>query len=133
MNHWSEKYLGQAWTPQTDCYYWFRRIQAEQFGRTVPVVPLDHASGAGLVRSAARAILSDTATDAGWQPTDNPAEGDAVFLAQRTRPHHIGVAVMVTGALYVLHALEGVGVVVSDTQALRLNGWRIQEIWTYAG
>lgn len=133
MKHWSEKYLGKPWTPDTDCYYWFRRIQAEQFGRPMPVVPLDHASGTALVKSAARVIAGEVPAVVGWRPTDAPVEGDAVLMAQRTRPHHIGTVLIADGRLHTLHALEGVGVIVSDTQTLRLNGWQITGYWAYAG
>ena len=75
--------------------------------------------------SAARAMAGNIASKYGWDITDEPKDGDAVFLSQRARPHHIGTVTFIDGRLHVLHALEGVGIVLSDLQNLKINYWRI--------
>ena len=68
----------------------------------------------------------------GYAPTLTPNEGDAVFLTQRNRPHHVGMVILVGEKMHILHAIEGVGVVISDTFDLSMNGWKIESYWTYA-
>jgi len=130
--HWSSKYVGKKWTPIHDCFYWFRKISEEQFGRVVPICgKIDHTK---LARTAAKEMTRDIKAVYGYERTDTPVEGDAVFLTQRCVPHHIGMAVFSGGQLNVLHALDGIGmVVVSDVGNLAANGWKIEGFWTYAG
>lgn len=68
----------------------------------------------------------------GYVQTNTPKEGDAVFLSQRSRPHHIGMVIFINGSFRVLHAIEGAGVIVSDLLDLRANGWSIKGYYTYA-
>jgi hypothetical protein len=125
--HWSEKYLGLPWRADRDCYHLFRTIQAAEFGRRVPGADIDHDR---LTASAARTMAGDIQRRFGWSPTSAPADGDAVFMSQRRRPHHIGTVAMI-GRLHVVHSLEGVGVVISDLTTLGLNGWRIAGYYTH--
>lgn len=131
--HWSTAYIGQPWSEQQDCFYWFARIAREQFGVDVQSHLVDHAR---LVYSAAR-IMADP--DAilhryGYTPTDpaeSPREGDAVFLSQRATPHHLGMVIRPGGTFAVLHALQGAGVIVSTRMGLKANGWRIHGFYRY--
>jgi hypothetical protein len=73
--HWSVKYIGQAWTPTQDCYYWFREILKNEFGiKDLPLVTTPHDP---TMRAAARLLTPTTAMFLGWLPTDKPVEGDA--------------------------------------------------------
>lgn len=99
MSHWSDQYVGQTWTHEQDCYYWFRRISREQFGRNVPAIGDD------------------------FVPVDVPTEGDAVFIG----PRHIGIMVSIGGKSMVLHAISGLGVMLSDLAKLTIKGF-----WRYA-
>lgn len=128
--HWAVQYIGKRWTPEDDCLYWFRRISRERFGRDVPEHFIDHRH---LVRSAARTMQEDIERIFGYHETDTPREGDAVFLSQRLRPHHLGLYLVVDGKPHVLHALEGSGVICSDLFDLRANGWTIREYYTHGG
>ena len=125
--HWASQYVGQKWTENSDCFYWYRRIKREVFGRDVPICEVDHGR---LVSSAARIMDSDITGSFGYRKTETAREGDAVFMSQRTRPHHLGMAVILTSGLHVLHALEGSGVICSDMTDLKLNGWTINGYWT---
>ena len=118
------EYLGQPWEEDRDCYYWFRRIQEEVFARLVP--PL---AGTTRTITAAR-YLRDIPKVWGWTQTETPREGDAVFLAQRIEPHHIGTVVRIGNKQQILHAVRCSGVVLSDQALLRHNGWRIYGYWT---
>lgn len=130
MSHWAVKYLRGKWTDDTDCLYWFRYISKEEFGIDVPdCKAIDHSR---LVRSAAKVMTGDILEMFGYAPTEKPKEGDAVFLTQRNRPHHLGMVILVNGRMQVLHALEGVGMVVSDIMDLSMNGWKIESYWSYA-
>ena len=122
---WVEKYIGKKWTDEHDCGYWFREIQKNEFGRIVPVVCVNHA----LPLDRAKAFKNKIPKE--WRKTENPKDGDAVFLAQRLRPHHIGVVVFINGSLHVLHALTGANMVLSDKMSLKINGWKMESFWTY--
>ncbi|WP_320055755.1 hypothetical protein [Desulfuromonas thiophila] len=129
MSHWALKYIGQPWTPECNCYEWFRRITREQFGRDLPPIglPPDH-----LARRAARIMSAAADSLFGYHPTAHPTEGDAVFLSSNGRTsHHIGMVIFPGRKMQVLHALDGLGVVVSDLPALRANGLSIQGFWTH--
>lgn len=127
--HWAQQYLREQWTPEHDCLYWFRRITADQYGVCIPAHQADHSR---LLLSSAKLMSDDILTLFGYQQTDNPQEGDGVFMTQRTRPHHLGMVVVVGGKIQILHALEGSGILVSDPADLALNGWRVVSYWTRA-
>jgi len=118
------KYLGRPWTEKEDCYHWFREIQSREFDRNLPMVPGEHT-----VFRAAR-IIEKVAAALNGVRTDSPQEGDAVFMTQRKRSHHVGTLVHVDGQRYVLHAVEGSGVILSTESSLMANGWRIDGYWT---
>ena len=126
MSHWSLAYLGRPWSETCDCYYWFRRIQKEVFGRDLE----DLRRTGDRLLFAARAMSDEAVRRFGWRRTDAPAEGDAVFLAQRIRPHHIGIATLMRGKLYIVHAPDGGCVMLSDAPSLRINFWKISSYWT---
>jgi len=133
LNHWTEKYLGQPWTQERNCYYWFRRIMAEEFGHTdlppVVVAPED-----GVTRLAAREFTDEAVRRYGWERVEGLArEGDAAYLTQgKNYNTHIGVVFFINGKQFILHARRGVGVVASDRQGLSLNFLRERGYWRHA-
>jgi hypothetical protein len=127
--HWAAQYIGQKWTNEQDCFWWYRHIKKEQFGRDVPICKVDHEH---LVQSAARIMTGDIQEIFGYHQTDVARDGDAVFLTQRNQPHHLGMIVFSSGKMHVLHALEGIGVIFSDIMDLKVNGWKIKGYWTDA-
>jgi len=128
MEHWSLKYREAKWTDQTDCLHWFRKISEEQFGRTVPecnAIDYQHH-----LRSTIKVMRGNIAEMFGYEETNTPSEGDAVFLSQGKLEHHIGMVIFLRKKLYVLHVLDGAGMVVSDLMDLAMNGWKILSYWT---
>jgi len=129
MSHWTMKYLGQPWTPEQNCYYWFRRVMVEQFGRDG--LPPDVAvSERGSARLAMRELTDKAAERYGWTRTESPCEGDAVMLAEGKRSSHIGVVVYFKEKLMVIHARKNTGVVMSDAMGLKINNLKITGYWT---
>lgn len=125
MNHWSEKYLHLPFTAEMDCFYYFRLIQKNEFGRDLDCLMINS------ILKASKVMTSDEVkSQYGCFPTKNPKEGDAVYLAQRIRPHHIGI-VAKTNPLNVIHAIVNFGVVISSTLELSSNGWKILEFLTW--
>ena len=125
--HWSTQYRGVQWAEETNCFYWFRRIQHEQFGRDIPDAPVDCKH---LTQSAARLMSGNIMDLFGGVPTETPREGDAVFLTKADKPHHLGMVVMPGNKFHVLHVLEGAGLVISDRLHLIVNGWKITGFYT---
>lgn len=116
--HWAFDYIGQPWVAGThDCWGFFRRVQAERFGRVLPAIEPDS------YRSlhCARAFAGNPERDH-WQPTATPAEGDAVLLAHARHPSHVGLWIEVDGG-GVLHCLQRAGVVFQTVKSLKAQGW----------
>ena len=130
MSHWAMEYLGQPWTPERNCYYWFRRIMVEQFGHD-GLPPVAEVNEKGSVRVAMRALTDESVKRYGWIPTEVASEGGAVFLTEGTRSSHLGVATYIKGKLLIIHACKNTGVVLSDTLALKVNNLRITGHWAY--
>jgi len=130
MSHWAMKYIGQEWTAEHNCYYWFRRIMSEQFGRDglPPDVVVNEKIAA---RIAMRELKDDAVLQYGWTRTDNPVEGDAVLLTEGKRSSHIGVVTFSKDKMLVIHACRKTGVVLSDSLSLKVNNLRITGCWTY--
>ena len=130
MSHWAMQYLGHPWTPEHNCYYWFRKILVEQFGRDglPPDVVVDEK---GSTRLAMRELTNESIGRCGWIPTENAREGDAVLLAEGKRSSHIGVVALIKEKLFVIHARKNTGVVLSDLLALKMNNLKITGFWAY--
>lgn len=127
--HWSDAYRQARYSPMTDCFYWFRRIQKEQFGRQVRDVSGEERRS---MLTVARIMAGNILELFGWVETDEPQEGDAVFMSEASSGHHIGVAFFLGGKLHVLHVSESHGATVSDRLHLISNGWKITGFFTPA-
>jgi len=130
MSHWTMKYLGQPWTPEQNCYYWFRKIMVDEFGHD-GLPPNVEVSEQGSARLAMRELTDEAVARHGWTPTETPREGDAVMLAEGKRASHIGVVVYLQEKLFVAHAQKGAGVVLSGVLGLKMNNLKITGYWTY--
>lgn len=116
--HWAFDYIGMPWTRDgNDCWQFFRRVQAERFGRVIPA--FDMASHRAVV--CARAV-AENPERANWQPVDRPQEGDAVLMAHASHPSHIGLWIDVDGG-GVLHCINGPGVVFQKPAQLKAASW----------
>lgn len=126
MKHWGYQYIGQEYTDQKDCFVWFCEWRDEHFNDKIT---LQINGNSPLLK--AKHYMNDTMASAlGWVPTDEPKEGDAVFLTLGTRPHHIGMVVFPVVQKQVLHAVPGIGVILSNMFDLRINGWGIKGFYT---
>ncbi len=116
--HWAFDYIGTPWTRDgNDCWQFFRRVQAERFGRVIPA--FDMASHRAVV--CARAV-AENPERANWRPVDRPQEGDAVLMAHASPATHIGLWIDVDGG-GVLHCLNGPGVVFQKPAQLKAARW----------
>lgn len=127
MTHWSFKYLGQPWSLDCDCFGWFRIIQEQEFGRKFEDI---NRGDMDRTLFAATNLTESNARKHRWIKTDKPKEGDAVFMAKGTRPHHLGVVALVDNKIHVVHAPEFRGIMINDLLSLRLNQWKIISYWT---
>ena len=116
MSHWVADYIGQPWVPgENDCWSFFRKIQANHFGRTVPIINVDALNRLSCVRE----FQSHTEYSM-WYGIENPQDGDAVLLAKGKHPSHIGIWIN-DG---VLHSVENFGVIWQSKPQLKLDGWQ---------
>lgn len=100
MTHWAAKYLGMPWSPDCDCWGFFRLVQREQFGRDLPAIPLDDYR---LPRKSA--VIAGHPERANWVGIDpsEAVDGDGVMMKEGDRDAHVGIWVAVDGGL-VLHS-----------------------------
>jgi hypothetical protein len=123
-------YVGKPWEKSRDCWYWFRVVQRDIFGRDVHEALVNHSSWIAMLKSAADIMNSDIEKEFGWKKTDSPKTGDAVFLSMRRYAHHIGTVFIDNGKLCILHCVEGSGIVYDSRLAIKMHGWRIHGYWT---
>ncbi len=125
--HWATAFLDVRYArgaegPQDyDCWSFFRWVQRERFGRRLAAYATPISLG-----SIAKAMPA-WAAEFGWQATDAPRDGDAVFLSVLRHPTHIGVWVADLGR--VLHCPEG-GAALHDHFHLTAAGWRLRGYFT---
>jgi cell wall-associated NlpC family hydrolase len=128
MSNWIENYLGDEWRASDhDCWGFFRRVQAEQFKRELPVIEPSNYGVRTLIRT-----YSDHAERARWHPVDYAMEGDGVLMGKARRPTHVGVWVEADGG-GVLHCQENSGVIFTSHRALARLGWNVLGLYRYEG
>ena len=111
--HWSESYLSLPYIEgKFDCSDLVRLVQLEQCGREIPL-PSEHTP----------LSLEDFVADFA-SPVEAPREYDGLLMkirGSRMDDHwHVGIASIVSGQPWVLHALERVGVIFCPVSKLRL-------------
>lgn len=126
MTHWAEKYIGAKWTCEHDCYWWFREIQKNEFGRDVADVP----RWGDRALFAARHLADCAVMRHGWRKIEAPREGDAVLMSMRNLPTHIGTISIIGGRSHAVHVIEGIGGIVSSLIDLKTRLWNIVSFWT---
>lgn len=125
--HWAAAYIGLPYRrgaqgPELwDCWSFFRRVQAERYGRAVPFMPSPPSWGA-----VARAI-PQWAAEFGWRETAMPRDGDAVFLSRMKDPTHVGIWIADLNAT--LHCAAG-GSVLHEARHLTAALWRVRGYFT---
>lgn len=133
--HWSSQYIGQPFVKdRMDCFYWFRRISLEQFGRSI--APLVVQPGRH-TRCAMRLMQNPaTPSQCGYVLTATPQEGDAQYLGRGGTPHHLGMIITPEGRgspPWLLHAIEHSGVIAQPLYTLAREGWTLGGCYTHAG
>lgn len=124
MNHWAADEIGRPWLAGVhDCWAFFRRVQAERYGRHVPPFQVDARS----TLACARAMNANPERQA-WHRVSTPEDGDAVILARGKHPTHVGIWLDIDGG-GVLHCQRGAGVIFQDLRALGLAGWSHLEFY----
>lgn len=89
-----------------DCYGLARHLQAELFGRDLPLFQLPAEAGRFAVASAI-AVHPERGR---WQPAARPADGAMVVMSRQDCGFHLGVWLALDGGL-VVHTVEQTGVV----------------------
>jgi hypothetical protein len=128
-------YLRQKWTDEHDCYYWFKKIQKEEFGRDCPVLCIEQSVSTLSLKYIVKILSNPLEVDPRWRRLEEgeaPQVGDGALLAIKVRPHHIGVVVEAGARVKVLHALDKSGMRISDHVDLMANGWQLKGYLRYA-
>lgn len=123
MAHWSECYIGRAWTPDFDCVDLIELVLLEQFGRdiTFPARVPD--------RTKQPAQLDQLAGDYGTR-IDIPRDGDIVIInsmlgTDRTG-FHLGLFCRIGGTSYTLHSTDRLGVMLTRIDQLANAGLAVE-------
>ncbi len=122
--HWSTDYLGKPYEPGArgpshfDCWGLLLEVYAHQFGIKLPEL-----SGITIASAIAIHHQIDLASKEEWEEVEEPFDGAAVALSQRTAYHHVGLAVMADRP-GILHASEGGSVAIETKRALMLRGFK---------
>ncbi|MGH3638329.1 MAG: NlpC/P60 family protein [Mycobacterium sp.] len=125
--HWVTAYIG--WPYQRcaqgpeywDCWSFVRHVQKARYGRDVPFMPSPTSWG-GVAKA-----IPQWAAQFGWNPTETPRDGDAVFLARLKDPTHVGI--WVADLKVTLHCPIG-GSVLHDARHLAAAQWRVRGYFT---
>lgn len=123
MKHWAAPLIGLPYElgghgPDAfDCWGFFRYVQATHYGRDVPEI------GVPATVQAQAHTLAGHPERANWTQVDRPEDGDAVLMARRQHPAHIGVWIEANGGAGVLHCMQGAGVVFMPPSSLKMAGW----------
>lgn len=124
MPHWSDKYIGQPYVPEVgDCAAFAERVAREVLGID-PKLPVSHEQS---LRAQAEQITE--LKDIHAVRVDAPIDGQPVLFVARGRFFHIGVAALIGGETWVVHADQGAGAVVCQRLAdmtrwaYRWEGW----------
>lgn len=134
--HWTLPFMGFAYSSVGDgpaafnCWSFFRHVECARFGREIPELPMP-SNLMGTVK-----MFRDHTDAFGWERIDKPrppADGDAVLMSHRDRPHHIGVYVASVPGGAVLHCVEGVGSVLPSLFHLEIAAWHITGIYRPVG
>jgi hypothetical protein len=124
-SHWAAAYIGQPWQRGTmDCWAFFRRVQADHYGRQVPACGSPDSRD---LLAVARALRDDPERQI-WRQVDAPRDGDAVLMGKGRHPTHIGVWIEADGG-GVLHSQQHSGVIFTRLPALRALGWQLIEFY----
>lgn len=105
--HWTDKYLGQPYVPETgDCAAFAELVAREHLGLSI-WLPVEHEKG---LRSQAAQIIAHRSAFA--EVVADPVEGHPVLLRSRGDLFHIGVMTFLAHEWWVMHADQGFGAVV---------------------
>ncbi len=115
MTHWAEAYVGHQWTKQQDCGWLVKTVLKEQFGKEVRLP-----GGFDWRKTQPEDLFS--IADAFAVQTISPEEPDGVLMRicgnRRSLGSHIGIFTRWTGAPWVLHNVEKMGVRFQPIQQL---------------
>lgn len=110
--HWSDKYIGQPYLPEVgDCAAFAERVAREVLG-VDPKLPVSHEKS---LRAQAKQIAD--LKDVHAVRSEVPIDGHPVLFVARGRFFHIGVAALISGETWVVHADQSAGAVVCQRLA----------------
>ena len=107
-----------------DCWGFFKHFYQHEMGLCINedyfLLPSEQ------TKEIVKAFTNATSEDGGWVLIDEPIDGCAVALGKKTHIHHVGI--WVSGGC--IHAVEGLGIVFNDRNALKRNGYGRVEFYT---
>jgi cell wall-associated NlpC family hydrolase len=122
---WAARWVGVPWAADGQgCWRLACQVWRTEFGWNVPDVPV-----AADPRAERRALAAGCASG-DWVPVLTARDGDAVLMAARREPCHVGVYV---APGRVLHAVRGEGAVCVPLARLPVQGFRVVGFWRWKG
>jgi len=98
-----------------DCWGLTRACQREVFGIDLPIIRTDN------IREVIAAFTDHALADS-WKVSPIAMHGALVGLSSAKHLHHIGTWLDLDGGV-LLHTVQTSGVLVQDSNELRINGW----------
>lgn len=124
MKHWASLYIGRPWSYGDDCYGLVRKVYADRYGISMPVIDVDALNTLAVARQVAGFDRTD------WVEVKLPQEGDVLQMGHAKRPHHVGLWIEVDGGK-ILHATESFGAIAQTPSQASANGWKILNIYRH--
>lgn len=119
MVHWIEKYIGEKWQHDFNCFHWFCLIQDREFGhKGISELNPPSVEDRGL---AFDFIKNNKDIYNKWERVFIPEEGDAIIWGDESSNFHIGTYVCSDRIRGVLHCCVKNGLCLTSMESIRAN------------
>lgn len=122
-------YIGMPYhAVDNNCWAFFRKVQFEQFGRTIPGVLIDPDNLAQVAKT-----FDAHHHRRAWQQVDEPLHSNGVLMRRAAVPIHVGIWLQDKFSQGILHCNKHNGAVFQDLNGLASSGWQVEGYYAYNG
>lgn len=128
MSNWVDQYIGIPWVfggrdmEGFDCWGLFRHVQKEHFNVEVADVDLEQYQQKEIIKE-----FAGNKEASQWKAVKKPKHGCGVMMSLAKWPNHVGIWIEDSeGEAYVLHSVEGMGVICTACNLLGMTGYKVK-------